>query len=136
SLCPSEETVKPPSDRIVYGASENKVHLCLGLLEITQMADPVRTIKVVVCLAPESVGTNSDLAESDAERMRPVMASILWTNNEAITHLHKVFGVKGHLGAKTPLGFRPGGKDETSIDILPDGYVQYLSSGKKVARRI
>ncbi|KAH9295180.1 hypothetical protein KI387_038768, partial [Taxus chinensis] len=127
---------KPPSDRIVNGAFENKMHLSIRLLEITQIVYLVRTIKVVVSLTPESVGTNSYLVKSDAERMHLVMVSIMWMNDEAIAHLHKVLGVKGHLGAKMPLVFRPGGKDQTFIDILLDGPVQYLSRGKKVCKTV
>ena len=69
---------------------------------MTNLADPLRSINLVIRLYPKSMGSHSELPERDAESMHPVAERVLGSDNEPVSDLQEVFSIEGHLRALLP----------------------------------
>ena len=103
---------------------------------MTELADPVCPIDVVICFHQESVRTDSELPEGDSKGMRPMLERVLRSDDEPILDLQAVLRVEGHFWAQ-PIGrIDPCSLNVSSVNIILNDFIQLLLIGKKMARSI
>jgi hypothetical protein len=81
---------------------------------------------MVINFHPKPMRTNLELAKRDLEGMHPVAKSIGWSDNEAISHLHEMLCIEGHLGLELAGWIYPSDLNVLSVNVLPNDPVQLL----------
>lgn len=100
---------------------------------MTELANPICPIDVVICLHPESVRPNSELPEGDSKGMHPMLECVLGSNDEPIPDLQVMLCVEGHFWTQ-PIGrISPCSLNVSSVNILLNDFIKLLLIGKEVA---
>lgn len=78
--------------------------------------------------------TNSKLSKRDPQGMHPLAKSIGWSDNEAISHLHKMFCIECHLGLEPARWIYQRDLNALSINVLPNDTVHLLLVRQEMAK--
>lgn len=100
---------------------------------MTELANPIRRIDVVICLHPKSVRPNSELPEGDSKGMHPMLEHVLGSNDKPIPDLQAMLHIEGHFWTQ-PIGrIGPCSLNVSFVNILLNDIIQLLLIGKEVA---
>jgi len=83
-------------------------------------------MNMVLSFHSKAMRSNPKLAKMDPEGMHPVAKCIGWPDNEAISHLHEMLCIEGHLGFEAMGWIHSGDLNALSVNVLPNDIVQLL----------
>ena len=90
---------------------------------MTYLADPVRSINLVIRLYPKSMGSDSELPERHTKSMHLVTKRVLGSDNKPVFYFQEVLSIKSHLWAQPSRRIDPGNLDKPPVNILLDNLV-------------